>query len=306
MNAAVESWSRVDVAVVGGGAAGLSAALFLARAQRRVVVFDAGSPRIAAVTHIHELLGSENTTPDEFLARARRDAVRYGAEIRNQPVVTVEPRHDGRFDVHTADASTTVSAVVLATGLVDVLPDIPGLSDLWGRDVHVCPCFSGHEVRNERIIVMGIAEQLAQSAKFLTAWTPNVTVITRFAFDPTTLRRLQRLEIAIIDDDVSELEIANQRLVAARTETGRRVEADAVFISTPMRARSNLAATLCDVTTDGFAVTDINGSTSRRGLWAIGNARDPIGHLAHALADGARVGPWVNDFLIDITLDPTS
>ena len=204
------------------------------------------------------------------------------------------------------DTSTTAGAVVLATGLVDVLPDIPGLTELWGRDVHVCPCFSGHEVRNERIIVMGIAEQLAQSAKFLTAWTPNVTVITRSKFDATTVRRLHRLDVTMIDDDVSELELANQRLAAVHTETGRRVEADAVFIATPLRARSSLAATLCDVTEDGFAVTDINGSTSRRGLWAIGNARDPIGHLAHAVADGARVGPWVNDYLIDITLDPTS
>jgi thioredoxin reductase len=306
MNAAAESRSRVDVAVVGGGAAGLSAALFLARAQRRVVVFDAGSPRIGAVTHIHELLGSENATPDEFLAHARRDTTRYGTEIRDQPVVSVEPRHDGQFDLHTVDTSTTASAVVLATGLVDVLPDIPGLSDIWGRDLHVCPCFSGHEVRNERIVVMGIGAQLAQSAKFLTAWTPNVTVITRFRFDRATSSRLHRLDVAVLDDDVTAFEVADQRLVAARTCTGRRVEADAVFISTPMRARSNLAATLCEVTTDGFAVTDINGSTSRRGLWAIGNARDPIGHLAHALADGARVGPWVNDFLIDITLDPTS
>ena len=291
----------VDVVVVGAGPAGLSAALFLTRAQRQTLVFDGGPTRLSAVTHIHEFLGHEGMAPSELQARGRAEVIHYGGEIRAEAVSKIEPRHDGLFEVWSGERRVTARAVVLATGLVDALPPIPGLLESWGREVNVCPCFSGHEVRGQHLVAFGVAERLAQSGKFLSAWSPFVTVITKHAFDSTTTERLRAFGVTVVQDEVTALRRRDGRL-AMSTERGQEILCDAGFISSAMRAASDLAATLCEVDADGFAHTDANGQTSRGGIWAIGYATDPIAHVAHAVAAGTQAGPWVNDYLIEMSI----
>ncbi|MBC8153748.1 MAG: NAD(P)/FAD-dependent oxidoreductase [Bacteroidetes bacterium] len=196
----------------------------------------------------------------------------------------------------------TTRAIVLATGLVDLLPPIPGLHESWGKDAHVCPCFSGYEVQDKRLVVFGLPERLPQSGKFLTAWSPYVTVVTSHEFEPVVNERLHKLGVVVVRDEVSALVRRDDRLIAVSTDGGKTIPCDGVFISAAMRAASNLAATLCEVDETGFAVVDPNGKTSRAGVWAIGNASDPLSHLIHAAAAGAQAGPWINDYLIDLSL----
>jgi len=131
----------VDAVIVGGGIAGLSAALLLARARRSTLVYDAGHSRILAAERVRELVGFDGWTPNAMLTKAREEVLRYGAQIRSGIVTKIESRSDGLFDVFAPDLTITARSVVLATGLIDELPPLKGLRKVWGRDLRICPCF---------------------------------------------------------------------------------------------------------------------------------------------------------------------
>ena len=294
------------ILIAGAGVAGLSAALFLSRARRRTIIYDSGPTRNAMTEQVHEFPGYEGSTPAELQARGRAEVASYGGEIRSEVVLKIEPRPDGLFGVWSRQGMVTARAVVLATGLVDELPLVPGLRESWGRDAHVCPCFSGYEVRGKRLVAFGLTERLAQLGSFLTAWSPSVTVVAPNEFDPASLDRLHGFGITIVQDEVTALERQDDRLVAVSTASGTKLPCDAVFVAAAFRAASDLAASLCEVDEAGFAITDADGRTSRPGVWAVGNAADPLAHLVHAAAAGARVGPWVTNYLLDLSRTPKS
>lgn len=289
----------VDVVIVGAGAAGLSAALFLLRARRSVIIYDEGKPRIAATPVIHEYPGFEGLTPAEFSGRNAKEIAMYGGEIRKKKVLHIEPAPGNLFTVQSDNETVVARTVLLATGLVDVLPGIPGLQEGWGKDVHVCPCFTGYELHDKRLIVFGLPERIGQLGKFLTAWSKNVTIITGHEFEQGMSERLQAAGVEVVNDEVVAIIRLGSKMHAVATQGGKEVPCDDVFISAPMRAASPLAASLCDVDEAGFAKTDAFGKTSREGLWVIGNANDPAAHLAHAAAAGVRVGPMITDYLVD-------
>lgn len=289
----------IDTAIVGGGIAGLAAALFLGRATRSVIVFDAGHPRIHAVDEVREYLGFDAMPTSKMMSKARDEVLRYGVEIRPERVLTVTPRVDGLFDVASERGSVTARSVVLATGLIDELPPLSGLPEAWGRDVRVCPCFDGYEVREGQHVVFGLGERLAHMASWVSMWSPNVTVVSHHAFNDADAERLRLLAIPIIRDEVTGLVHEDNRLVAATTATGQRLPCEATWIAMRSRAASDLPATLCEVDEDGFAKTDPAGRTSRPGVFAIGNADEPWAHLAHAAASGTTVGPIVTMYLLE-------
>jgi thioredoxin reductase len=292
----------VDTVIVGGGMAGLSAALFLARAGRSTILYDAGRSRILAVERVREFLGFDGWTPDEMLMKAREEVLRYGAKIRNGIVEKIEPLMDGLFDVRTPDGMIRARTVVLATGLIDELPPLKGLRKVWGRDLHICPCFDGHEVRNQRFVVFGLPERLAHLGSWVSMWSPNVTIVTKHSLDPAGADQLHLLGVGVLHDEVTGLIHKDDRLVAVSTESGLEIPCDAAWIATRLKAASNLAASLCEVDEAGFAKTDQNGRTNRPGVFAIGNATNPIGHLAHATAAGTHVGPWVTMYILESLL----
>ena len=292
----------IDSVIVGGGIAGLSAALFLARAGRSTIVYDAGRSRILEIDRIREFVGFDGLSPEQMLTRAREEVLRYGARLRHALVERIDPRIDGLFDVRTAEEVTRTRTVVLATGLIDELPHLEGLGRVWGRDLHICPCFDGHEVRDKRFVVFGVPERLVHLGSWLSMWSPRVTVVTKQSLDPAGADRLGVLAIEVVRDEVKGLIHQDNQLVAGSTESGAQIPCDAAWIATGLRAASGLAASLCDVDDAGFATTDEHGRTSRPGVFAVGNATNPIAHLAHAAAAGTDVGPWVTTYLLDLLL----
>ena len=291
----------VDSVIVGGGIAGLSAALFLARAGRSTIVYDAGRSRIFAVERVREFVGFDGWTPERMMTKAREEVLRYGAQIRSGVVTKIESRSDGLFDAF-ADVTITASSVVLATGLIDELPPLKGLRKVWGRDLRICPCFDGNEVRNQRFVVFGLPERLTQLGSWVSMWSPKVSVVTRHSFDASGAERLRLLGIEVVRDEVTGLVHQDDRLVAVSTEGGAEIPCDAAWIATRLKPASDLAASLCDVDDAGFAKTDEHGRTSRPGVFAIGNASNPIAHLAHAAAAGTEAGPWVTMYLLESLL----
>lgn len=289
----------MDAVIIGAGAAGLSAALFLVRARQSTIIFDAGSKRISSTEKLHELLGFEEKTPAEFHKTGEKEILKYGGEIRKEKVTKIEPTNDNLYKIQSNNSVVIARTVVIATGLIDILPNISGLKEGWGKDIHIWPCFTGYELYNKKIVVFGLQERIGQLSKFLTAWTNNVTVVTNQQFEPTILKKLNAVGVEIIKSEVVSVVRSNGKLKAVQTKDGSEISCDGIFVSTAMRATSNLASTLCDVDEFGFAKTDVNGKTSRDGVWVIGNANDPIGHLAHSIVAGTRVGPMVTDYIIE-------
>lgn len=288
-----------DCVIVGAGVAGLSAALFLGRASRSTVLYDGGEPRIFAVEELREWLGFDGVPTAEAMERCRAEVLRYGVEIRPEKVDRIVPRDDGWFDVTSPSGIVTSRTVVLATGLVDDIPHVSGVPKAWGRDLRVCPCFDGYEVRNGRFVVFGPPERLAHQASWVRMWSPDVTVISRHDFNEADAERLRLLDIGIVRDEVASLVYESDRLVAVTTHGGHEVACDAAWITSTQRAASDLAASLCEVDGAGIAKTDKVGATSRPGVWAIGTANEPWAHLAHASAAGTGVGPVVTFYLLE-------
>ena len=293
----------IDCVIVGAGVAGLSAALFLGRTGRSTVVFDDGPPRILAVDRVREFLGHDGEAPPDLLARERSEVLRYGVDIDNAQVDTITPRPDGMFDVTASGHTVIARTIVLATGIVDELPDIDGIQPVWGRDLHVCPCFDGHEFRDGPFVVIGETDRLAYFASWVWMWCHDVTVVSRHCFEGDDGERLSLLGIEVVNDEVASVIHEGEELVAVRTAIGQNIACNSIWAALPWRAASGLAASLCDADDRGLAIVDAGGQTSRPGVWAVGNASNAVAHLAHAAAAGTNVGPLVTLYLLERELE---
>jgi thioredoxin reductase len=282
-----------DVVIIGGGAAGLSAALVLARARRRVVVVDAGSPRNAPAEHMHGFLSRDGMPPLEFLAAGRAEVEGYGVTIVHDKVTGIRPG----FHVELGSGSLTARRVVVATGLRDTLPDIPGAREQWGKDVVACPYCHGYEVRDQPLAVIGSAEH----AVLVRQWSSDVVFFPHTT--PVTDRaRLNARDIRVVDGTIARLVVADSKVRGVELTDGRFVPRSAVFIGSEMTPNDDVLTRLgCQVGANGFVVTDPTGQTSVPGVWAVGNVANPHLHVITAAATGANAAVVINmDLLTDV------
>lgn len=292
-----------DVVIVGGGAAGLSAALTLARARRRVTVVDAGEPRNAPAAGVHGLLALDGLSPLELLARGREEVVGYGGEIVMGEVVDVSRALDG-FAVVLRDGDTVrTRRLLIATGLVDELPAIPGVRELWGRSVLHCPYCHGWEVRDRRIGVLATGPMSAHQALLFRQWSPRVSFFAGSAELTSEDRtRLRALDIPVVEGGVSQLDVQGDRLSGVRLADGRSIEVDVAAVATRMVARAEIFAGIGIEPTQhpvgSFVEADATGRTNIPGVWAAGNASDLFAHVSAAAADGARAAAHINADLV--------
>src|SRR5919202_3011318 len=209
---------QYDVAIVGGGAAGLSAALVLARSRRRVVVLDSGSPRNAPAAHMHNFLSRDGLPPAELLSTGRSEVRGYGGEILSGTVDQVESTSAG-FCLRLDDGSTIAARrLLIATGLTDELPEVPGVRERWGRDVLHCPYCHGWEVRDQPIGVLASGPRAAHQALLFRQWSADVTLFLHTAPRPTDeeAEGLAARGIAVVEGEVATLEVVGDRLAGVR------------------------------------------------------------------------------------------
>lgn len=261
----------LDVLVVGGGAAGTTAALVLARARHRVVLADDRTYRNRSVGEFHGFPSRDATAPAAFLADAHHELRRYEVDCVGSQVVEASTDGDG-FAVHFANRRRVeVGCIVIATGVRDELPPIRGLAERWGRSAFNCPFCDGWEHRDRPVAVIDAAPGAAHLAELLGAWTKQVTVV------PAT-------HVTAIDGPGTTLE----RVVLG---DGSSVPASAVFVKAPVTPRSELAVALgCALDADGFVLTDAAGRTTNRRVWCGGDVRrsPPSPHqVVLAAADGS-------------------
>ncbi|MGY6501096.1 MAG: FAD-dependent oxidoreductase [Acidimicrobiales bacterium] len=293
-----------DVAVVGGSAAGLAAALQLGRQRRSVIVIDAGHPRNAPAAHLHGYLGREGASPQQLLDIGRHEVRSYGGEVLAGRVVSVHRSDDGGFHLDLVGGTVVVARRVLAaTGLVDDLPDIPGLSEHWGTQVIHCPFCHGYEVRDQRIVQILTHPVGLHPATLFRQLSDRLTLVLHDGVDVAhaELDALRRAGVGVEDHRVARLEAGEDgRLRGVRLDDGRLLDADAVVVSPRFRvdvapyAPLGLTAEPHPIGLGDSVVVDATGVTSVPGLYAAGNLVDPSQQLLHAAANGSKVGAMIS------------
>jgi thioredoxin reductase len=288
-----------DVVVVGGGAAGLSAALVLGRARRRVAVVDAGEPRNAPAAHMQGFLSRDGMPPADLLAAAREEILGYGVEIIDDRVVVIT---EG-FTLSLAESqAVTARRILLATGAVDELPHIPGARERWGRDFLHCPYCHGWEVRDQAIGVIGTGPGSVDHAHLLRQWSDDVMFFTHA--HPVTATELEVLaahDIQVIDGQIAKLSIVNDRLDAVQLTDGASIPRAALFIRPALHvADASLFRSLgIELDKSGFARVDTTGRTTASGVWAAGNASNPRAQVVTAAGEGSAAAIDINNDLVE-------
>jgi thioredoxin reductase len=293
-----------DVVVVGGGTAGLSGAVALARSLRTVLVVDAGEPRNTPATHAHNFLTRDGVPPAEILAAGRTEVQRYGGRV--EPARVTALRRDGAgFRVELAGRAVAARRLLIATGARDELPDLPGLAERWGVDVLHCPYCHGYEVRGQRIGVLATGPAAAHQALLFRQLSPQVTVFahTGPALPEEDRERLAALGVPVVDGTVAAVEDDGSRLTGVRLAGGRRVPLDALVVAPLVRANAGLLAPL------GLAPAEVRmgehvvatrieagpaGATTAPGVWVAGNLAEPMAQLMSCAASGLMAGAMIN------------
>jgi thioredoxin reductase len=290
--------TTIDVAIIGGGAAGLSAALVLGRARRRVAIIDAGEPRNVPATHMQGFITRDGTPPGELLREARMEVARYGVAILDDRVVDAS----AGFTLTLASGRTVEARqVLLATGATDELPDIPGARERWGRDFLHCPYCHGWEVRDQAIGVLGTGPHSITHAHLLRTWSDDVTFFPHTQIVSAEERAtLDARDIVVVDGSVAEVVVTDDRLRALLLADGRVVQRDALFIRPAVVAHEGSPAALlgCELQPGGLVRVDDEGRTSVPGVWAAGNATNPRAQVITAAGEGSAAAIAINTELV--------
>ena len=300
--------SNYDVVVIGGGAAGLSGALTLARSRRTVLVVDGGHPRNAPAAHMHNYLSRDGMPPKDFLAAGREETRGYGADIVTGEVTSVDET-DGGFRIG-LEVGGEVSArrVLVATGLTDVLPDVPGLRERWGRDVLHCPYCHGWEVRDKQVGVLATGALAPHTAQLFRQLTEDVTLLQHTApeLDEEQRERLTARGIRVVQGKVVGLRITNDELTGADLSDGTTIPLRALVVAPRFVANVptalNLPTTeqrMGDTVVGEYVPTDPMGATAIPGVWAAGNVTNVMDQVGSAAAAGVRTAAAINMDLIE-------
>jgi thioredoxin reductase len=292
-----------DVVIIGGGSAGLSAALVLSRARRRVLVVDAGEPRNAPATHLHGYLSRDGMPPAELLDAGKREVRQYGGDIVTAIVRDLVPDGRSEFWVLLADGQRIPARrLLVTTGLRDELPDIQGLSDRWARDVLHCPYCHGHEVRDRRIGVIGGTPGAVRYAQIVRQWTHDLVYFTPPGLlTPNERTQLLARAIGVVESTIVQLVIDDSDdFLGVLMSDGCVVPREVLFVPPHFAPNNSLLLGLgCEVDADGWALVNGTGQTSLPGVWAAGNIIDPRAQVITAAGAGSAAAMAINADLVD-------
>jgi thioredoxin reductase len=294
--------NEYDVVIIGGGAAGLSAALVLSRARRRVLVVDAGSPRNAPAAHMQGFLSRDGMSPTGLLNAGREEVRAYGGTVRAGTVKDLVRCGRDAFQVLLADGErVTARRLLVATGLRDELPDIPGLADRWARDVLHCPYCHGWEVRDQQLGVVWNGPDTVRYAQIIRQWSHDVVL-----FAPSeSLTAAQRSQlvaraIGVVEGTVFEVLVNSDQLTGVQMDDGQVIPRAALFVPPRFVPNNDLLVGLdCDLDERGWVVTGANGATSVAGVWVAGNLANPRAQVITAAGEGSAAAIAINADLVD-------
>jgi thioredoxin reductase len=293
-----EGGARVDVVVVGGGPAGLNAALNLGRGRRKVLLCDAGPPRNAAAVEVHGFVTRDGIPPGEFRRIAREQLRPYDVEVRDVRVTSIEREGSGFRVVLEGGREVVARRVLLATGMVDVMPDLPGYRELWGKALFQCPYCHGWEVKDRPWGVLATSEALVDFGMVLTAWSRDMVVFTQGAVTVSAEKRLQLERAGVRLEERRILRLVSgsgeHPLEAVELEDGTRIRRDVLFARPPQRQVPMVERLGLAVDEQGYLRVSPQGETSIPGIYAAGDLTTPIQAAVMAAAAGALAGGAMN------------
>jgi thioredoxin reductase (NADPH) len=299
---------RYDVVVIGGGAAGLSGALALVRARRSVLVVDNGTPRNAPAEHVHNYLTRDGVPPSELYSVGRAEVSGYGGEVVIDTVTGVRP--GDLFVVELAGREPVEARrLLVTTGVVDVLPAVPGVAERFGRDVLHCPYCHGWEVRDQAIGVLATSPMAAHQTLLFRQWSEDVTLFLNDELEPTEEQweEFAARGISVVQGKVESVEVTDDKLTGVRLEGGRVIPREALVVQTQLDARADfltdlgLKATVREArgAVLGKAIdSDATGATEVPGVWVAGNVTDPTIQVISSAAAGLMAGAMINADLV--------
>lgn len=309
-----ETADEYQVVVIGGGAAGLSAAVTLGRALRSVLVIDAGEPRNAPAAGVHGFLSRDGIDPRELLDMGREEARGYGVDfiagvaVAARSTAGAEEGAELSFDVELADGRTVKARrILVTTGLTDVLPDIDGIRERWGRDVLHCPYCHGWEVRNKAIGILGSVPMALHQTMLFRQWSPNITLFLNDVVEPTDAEweQLAARSISVVEGKVESLAIQDDALRGVVLASGTVIPLEAVVTATRLEARSAVLESLGVPVVEHHMgvghhveVNPMGGATAVPGVWAAGNVADLMGQVMASAASGVMAGAAINAHLV--------
>lgn len=282
-----------DVVVVGGGPAGLAAALWLGRYRRRTAVIDGAEGRNRYASESHGYLGSDGRAPEELRAAALADVERYDTVRFVSGSVNNIQRFEEGFRVR-GDEELVARRVLLACGVVDETPAIPGFKELYGKHIFHCSCCDGYESSGKDVLAIGWGEHTAGYALDLLEWGARVTLVTNgeeFEGDRSCETALRRNRIEVVEERVTDLCVENGNMTGAVVESGRTIPATRAFFSIKHHPRNQLAVGLgCSVDAKGYVKVGPHGETSVDGVYAAGDLTPGEQLVQTAASKGAVAG----------------
>ncbi|MCX6497286.1 MAG: NAD(P)/FAD-dependent oxidoreductase [Arthrobacter sp.] len=299
--------TRYDVVIVGGGAAGLSAATTLSRALRSVLIIDSGTPRNAPAAGVHGFLSRDGVNPRELLSIGRSEVLSYRATVIEGEAVSARRTPDG-FEVILGDGRRFCGRrLLVTTGLTDELPPVDGLREQWGKGVVHCPYCHGWEIRGQRIGVLGTGPLSVHQALLFRQWSPEITLFLNDAVEPTDEEwdKLAARSVTVIDGAVASVDAADRVLTGVTLRLGSSFDVQALAVGTRMEARSalleslGLSSQLHPSGAGRYIETDAMGATAVRGVYAAGNVSNLMAQVITAAAEGVMAGAGINADLIE-------
>lgn len=293
--------NNYEVIIIGGSYSGLSAAMALGRALRKVLIIDSGLPCNRDTPHSHNFITHDGETPAAIAAKAREQVLAYPTvQLLNEKAITAEKNADD-FTVTTESRKAfTAKKLLFATGVADIIPAVDGFASCWAKSILHCPYCHGYEVRNEKTAVLANGEAAYHYATLLTQWTKQLTIFTNGTadFKPEQKAKLSQHNITVIEDEIGKLLHTNGSLEAIVLKNGSRHNFTVMYSRPAIKQHCEIPAQLgCSLDEHGLLAVDFLQKTNILGVYAAGDCTTPLRAVAVAVAGGMKAGAAINNEL---------
>ncbi|MGV2452279.1 UNVERIFIED_CONTAM: NAD(P)/FAD-dependent oxidoreductase [Ralstonia mannitolilytica] len=291
-----------DVIITGGSYSGLSAAMALGRSLRNVLIIDNGKPCNRQTPHSHNFVTHDGKTPSEIAQLARKDVEKYNTVHFYNGTVAKTEKVIGGFEVEISSGEKfKAKKLILASGVKDTMPDIPGFAECWGISVIHCPYCHGYEVKNEVTGILSNGDMGYEFSKLIFNLTKNLTLFTngKAAFTEEQLEKLKQNKIILNEDEIAGIEHTNGFIQRIIFKNGKEIPLQALYAKIPFEQNINVDDLGCEITEQGFIKVDMMQKTSIPGVYACGDNVTMMRSVANAVAQGNFAGAIVNKELSD-------
>ncbi|MBK7873144.1 MAG: NAD(P)/FAD-dependent oxidoreductase [Saprospiraceae bacterium] len=295
--------NQYDVIIIGGSYSGLAAGMALGRALRKILIIDSGNPCNKQTPYSHNFLTNDGKTPKEIASLARQQVQMYDTIEFFDGLVTIGIKTEDGFEVQVQTGEKfSTKKLVLATGIKDVMPDIPGFAECWGISVLHCPYCHGYEVRHQKTGILANGDAGFELASLISNWTNDLTLYTNGKSTLTEQQRakLQKHSINVTETEIVRLEYKSGYIENIIFKNGKKAPLKALYARLPFVQHSTIPQSLgCEITPEGYIKIDASQRTTIRGVFACGDNSTRMRTVANAVSMGTTTGLMVNKELIE-------